>query len=99
MEREDAPQGARLISRAAEVLRAIPRGAPEGRRLRDLAASTVGIAAAVKKRPGGAVAVRSFPMSLPSLAQTCHGLRDGSADIGYVAAAVAPRDFPRYMLM
>lgn len=40
MDREEAPQGAQLISRAAEVLRAIPRGAPEGRRLRDLAAST-----------------------------------------------------------
>lgn len=40
MEREVAPQGAQLISRAAEVLRAIPRGAPNGRRLRDLAAST-----------------------------------------------------------
>lgn len=40
MDREEAPQGAQLISRAAEVLRAIPRGAPDGRRLRDLAAST-----------------------------------------------------------
>lgn len=40
MERDEAPQGAQLISRAAEVLRAIPRGAPDGRRLRDLAVST-----------------------------------------------------------
>ncbi|MDO9525668.1 MAG: IclR family transcriptional regulator [Gemmobacter sp.] len=39
MERDEAPQGAQLISRAAEVLRAFPRGAPEGRRLRDLATS------------------------------------------------------------
>ncbi|GGC72293.1 IclR family transcriptional regulator [Chelatococcus reniformis] len=34
-----APQGAQLIARAAEILRAIPRGAVEGRRLRDLALS------------------------------------------------------------
>lgn len=40
MERDEAPQGAQLISRAAEVLRAFPRGTPEGRRLRDLATST-----------------------------------------------------------
>jgi DNA-binding IclR family transcriptional regulator len=40
MDRDEAPQGAQLISRAAEVLRAFPRGTPEGRRLRDLATST-----------------------------------------------------------
>lgn len=40
MERDEAPQGAQLISRAAEILRAFPRGTPEGRRLRDLATST-----------------------------------------------------------
>lgn len=39
-EREEAPKGAQLISRAAEVLRAFPRGTPDGRRLRDLASST-----------------------------------------------------------
>lgn len=38
-DREGAPQGAQLISRAADILRAIPRGAVEGRRLKDLALS------------------------------------------------------------
>lgn len=36
----EAPGGAQLIARAADILRALPRGAPEGRRLRDLALST-----------------------------------------------------------
>lgn len=40
MTQAEAPQGAQLISRAADVLRAIPRGMPGGRRLRDLALST-----------------------------------------------------------
>lgn len=67
-------------------------------------ASTVGIAAddyaaAVKERSGGAVSIRNFPMSLLSLAETGPGLRDGMADIGYVVAALTPKDFPRYMLM
>lgn len=35
----DAPQGTQAISRAAQLLRAIPRGAAAGRRLKDLAAS------------------------------------------------------------
>lgn len=39
MSLQEAPQGAQLISRAADILRALPRGAPEGRRLRDLAVS------------------------------------------------------------
>ncbi|WP_323038988.1 TRAP transporter substrate-binding protein DctP [Gemmobacter sp.] len=68
------------------------------------AASTVGIAAddyaaAIKERSGGSVTVRNFPMSLLSLAETGPGLRDGMADIGYVVAALTPKDFPRYMLM
>ena len=37
---DQPPQGAQLISRAAEILRAIPRGTPIGRRLRDIALST-----------------------------------------------------------
>lgn len=36
----EPPQGAQLISRAADILRAIPRGTPGGRRLRDIAQST-----------------------------------------------------------
>lgn len=40
MLRDTGPQGAQLISRAADVLRAIPRGVPGGRRLKDLALST-----------------------------------------------------------
>ncbi|MBP0437361.1 IclR family transcriptional regulator [Tianweitania sediminis] len=40
MTRQDPPQGTQLISRAADVLRAIPRGMPGGRRLRDIALST-----------------------------------------------------------
>lgn len=40
MAQDEAPQGAQLISRAADVLRAIPRGGPGGRRLKDLALST-----------------------------------------------------------
>lgn len=40
MTRQDPPQGTQLISRAADVLRAIPRGRPGGRRLRDIALST-----------------------------------------------------------
>jgi DNA-binding IclR family transcriptional regulator len=39
IESQDAPQGAQLISRAADILRAIPRGAVEGRRVKDLALS------------------------------------------------------------
>lgn len=39
MTQNEAPQGAQLISRAAEILRALPRGRPDGRRLRDLAIS------------------------------------------------------------
>ena len=35
----DVPQGAQAISRAAQLLRAIPRGAATGRRLKDLAGS------------------------------------------------------------
>lgn len=40
MSTTEAPQGAQLISRAADILRAIPRGTPNGRRLRDIALST-----------------------------------------------------------
>ena len=40
MLQKSGPQGAQLISRAADVLRAIPRGVPGGRRLKDLALST-----------------------------------------------------------
>jgi TRAP-type C4-dicarboxylate transport system substrate-binding protein len=68
------------------------------------AASTVGLAAedyaaAIKERSGGSVTVRNFPLSLLSLAEAGPGLRDGLADIAYVVASLAPKDYPRYMLM
>lgn len=68
------------------------------------AASTVGIAAddyaaTVAERSGGAVTVRNFPLSLVNLAEAGPGLRDGLADIAYVVTALAPRDYPSYMLM
>lgn len=68
------------------------------------AASTVGVAAdafaeAVAERSDGSVTVRNFPLSLVSLAEAGPGLRDGLADIGYVVTALAPRDYPSYMLM
>lgn len=37
---DEPPKGAQVISRVAVILRAIPRGTPNGRRLRDIALST-----------------------------------------------------------
>lgn len=68
------------------------------------AASTVGIAAdafaeAVAERSDGSVTVRNFPLSLVSISEAGPALRDGLADIAYVVTALAPRDYPSYMLM
>ncbi|WP_118137085.1 C4-dicarboxylate TRAP transporter substrate-binding protein [Oceanicella sp. SM1341] len=62
-----------------------------------LAAETY--AAAMEEHSGGALSVKVFPMSLLSFAETSSGLRDGIADIGWVATAYFPAEYPHINLI
>lgn len=62
-----------------------------------LAADTY--AAAMQKYSDGALEVKVFPMSLLSFAETSAGLRDGMADIGWVATAYFPAEYPHINLL
>lgn len=56
-------------------------------------------AAAMEEHSGGDLGVTVFPMSLLSFAETSSGLRDGMADIGWVATAYFPAEYPHTNLI
>uniref|UniRef100_UPI003B51C91E C4-dicarboxylate TRAP transporter substrate-binding protein n=1 Tax=Roseovarius indicus TaxID=540747 RepID=UPI003B51C91E len=56
-------------------------------------------AAAMEEHSGGELGVKVFPMSLLSFAETSSGLRDGLADIGWVATAYFPAEYPHINLI